>query len=71
VVIKALRARPGRVQFRVTGKRGSYPVDATAIPLTGLLVLDPPTAETGQCGEARFAGPAAECTADGTIVRCQ
>src|SRR5262249_14726031 len=47
VTIKDLRRDAVRVS--VEGKRGAYPVDLAALPLTGLVVLDPPTAETGQC----------------------
>lgn len=62
---------PGLVQFAVKGRRGAYPLDASDLPLTALLVLDPPTAETGQCGQAAFAGPATSCTIDARSVRCK
>jgi parallel beta-helix repeat protein len=72
VVIEDLsRKLPGLVRFSVKGKRGSYPVDAANLPLTGFLVLDPPTAETGECGRMTFDGPAPSCTADGGTVRCR
>jgi hypothetical protein len=62
---------PGLVQFNVRGRRGAYPVDAADLPLSGLFVLDPPTAETGQCVRATFAGPVPACTTDGKSVRCK
>ena len=72
VAIKDMsRKTPGLVQVSVKGKRGDYAIDPSALPLTGLLILDPPTAATGQCGEATFAGPAATCTSDGRAVRCR
>jgi parallel beta-helix repeat protein len=72
VVIRELSKKlPGLVQFNVSGKRGSYAVDPAMLPLTGFLVLDPPTAETGQCGEAAFPGPAPGCTTDGRAVTCR
>ena len=72
VAIKDLsRKTPGLVQVSVKGKRGAYAIDPSALPLTGLLILDPPTAATGQCGEATFARPAATCTSDGRSVRCR
>jgi len=72
VTIKDLsKKQPGLVQFTVKGKRGSYPVDPTRLPLTGLLVLDPPTAETGQCGQATFAGAELTCASDPGAVRCR
>jgi len=65
------RKLPGVVQVTVVGKRGSYPVDTGSLPLTGLVVLDPPTAETGQCGQASFVGPGQVCTTNGTSVICR
>lgn len=67
VVIKDLSSQqPGLVDFKVTGRRGAYAVDPGNLPLSGLLVLDPPTAETGQCGAATAA-----CSSDGRTVRCR
>lgn len=62
--------QPGLLRVRAVGKRGSYPVDPANLPLTGLLVLDPPTAATGQCGIATFAAPQG-CTSDGKSVKCK
>lgn len=62
---------PGVVQVKVIGKRGSYPVDPLSLPLTGLLILDPPTAATGQCGVATFGGPGQSCTASVRSVTCK
>ena len=65
VVIRDLSAKqPGLIDFRVTGRNGAYA--SGTLPLTGFLVLDPPTAETGQCGAATPA-----CTGDGRTVRCR
>ena len=72
VTIKDLAAKHrDAVHVTVVGKRGAYAVDPAALPLTGLLVLDPPTAETGQCGIASFAGPPPSCRSDGRTVRCR
>jgi hypothetical protein len=71
VVIHDLsRRRPGLVRFLVKGKRGSYPLAAGSLPLAGFVAFDPPTAETGQCGEATFAAPAT-CTGGADAVRCR
>jgi ELWxxDGT repeat protein len=51
-----LRGGPLRVSVR--GRNGTYPVDAAGLPLTLSLVFDPPTAQTGQCGEVTFAAAA-------------
>jgi parallel beta-helix repeat protein len=72
VSIKDLsRKTPGVVQFSVKGRRSLYPVDVANLPLTGVLVFDPPTAETGQCGETAFDGPLPRCTNSDRAVRCR
>jgi parallel beta-helix repeat protein len=72
VTIKDLsRKSPGDIRFSVRGRRGAHPVDATRLPLAGLLVLDPPTAETGQCGQATFPGPAPSCASDTWAAVCR
>jgi len=48
---------PGLVKFSATGKNGSYAPFSANLPLASLMVLDPPTAETGQCGALGFPGP--------------
>jgi parallel beta-helix repeat protein len=71
VVVKDLsRRQPGVVQFSVSGRRGWYEVDPAKLPLTGLFAIDPPTAETGQCGLATFT-EATACTSSGGAIRCK
>ncbi len=65
------RKQPGLLKVKVAGKRSSYPVDPASLPLTGFLILDPPTAATGQCGVATFVGPKQRCTTDGRAVKCK
>jgi parallel beta-helix repeat protein len=62
---------PGVLQFKVVGAGGSYPVDAGDLPLTAILSVDPPTAETGQCAEVSFDDAGGACTHDGRRVRCR
>lgn len=62
---------PGLVRVKVTGKRGAYPVAAASLPLTGIVVLDPPTAATGQCGVAAFTAPDGSCTTTGRRLTCR
>jgi hypothetical protein len=72
VKIKDLsKKQPGLVRVKVTGKRGSYPVDTGSLPLTGIVVLDPPNAPTAQCGVATFVGPEQRCTTNGRGVNCK
>jgi parallel beta-helix repeat protein len=65
------RRTPGLVQFSVKGRRGFYPVNVANLPLTGTLIFDPPTAETGQCGQTAFANPPSACKNNGRAVRCR
>ena len=77
VVVKlAPRSVAGGLKFKVKGKNGSYPVAAPDVPVTGLLVLDPPTATTGQCVEAFFpatppAKPSCALSAGGSTLKCR
>lgn len=63
------RKLPGLVRFTVRGARGSYAVDRASLPLEGLLILDPPTAETGQCGQATFPAPSCRDRAASVVCR--
>jgi len=69
VQIKRYPAKPGTLKVKVLGKNGGYAVDAGALPLVPTVVLDPPVAETGGCGEAVFASCAA--TGGGRAVKCR
>lgn len=76
VAIKAIPKTPGKYKTLVKGKRGSYPVNPANLPLVPTIVLDVPSAESGQCGEAMFpAAPPAKpsCTAvsGGKTVKCK
>lgn len=72
ITVKDLSRRsPGLVRVSIRGRHGAYAIDPTALPLTGTIILDPPTAETGQCAAEDFAGPVPSCTSDGRMVRCR
>ncbi|MCW5891176.1 MAG: right-handed parallel beta-helix repeat-containing protein [bacterium] len=62
---------PGLVQIKVTGKNGAYAVNTANLPLTGVVILDPPTGATGQCGTASFDAPLQGCRTDGKTVKCK
>lgn len=67
VVIKDLsRRQAGLIDVRATARNGGYQLAGSATALTGTVVLDPPTAETGQCGAA-----IASCRTRGSTVRCR
>jgi hypothetical protein len=57
ITLKTVSSIPGLVKYAISGKNGSYPVPPTGLPVTMTLVLDPPLARSGQCGEAKFPGP--------------
>jgi parallel beta-helix repeat protein len=72
VVLRDLSARrPGVVDFRVTGKQGAYPVVTANLPLSAIVSVDPPTAETGQCGHVTFDAAGAACAVSTGRVTCR
>ncbi|HLK13067.1 MAG TPA: hypothetical protein VKW76_16950 [Candidatus Binatia bacterium] len=77
VHLRLRRETPGEVKFVVVAKNATFnagfPIAPAQLPLTGLLVLDPPLGANGQCAEATFPGPAPapSCTASTASVRCK
>jgi hypothetical protein len=72
---KILGSGPGQVAFKVIARNASFPVTAGDLPLAVTVVFSPPLGTAGQCGEARFPGPApapaCEMDATGSRVRCR
>jgi hypothetical protein len=66
---------PGSFSVAVSGSAGRFAVAPGTEPVRALLVLDPPSATTGQCAELAFPGPppAPACTfsAAGSTLRCR
>jgi len=66
---------PGLVTFKIKGKVGPYPVPPGSLPLRAMLILDPPAARTGLCGEASFPGPpptpSCEIDGSGNTAKCR
>ncbi len=67
---------PGYVKFKVSGKNGTYTVTGPDVPVTGILVLDPPAAIGGECIEARFpaappAKPSCSLRSNGATLLCK
>ncbi|MGH7893658.1 MAG: hypothetical protein ACREQL_03270, partial [Candidatus Binatia bacterium] len=59
----SLKSRaPGEIKFVIVGRNATY-LPPSGSPVQATLVIDPPVATTGQCGEASFA--------DGTEESCQ
>ncbi|MCW5890315.1 MAG: hypothetical protein KIT14_07155 [bacterium] len=76
VGVKLKPSAPGFVKFKVGGRNGTYTVTAPELPVTGILVLDPPAASGGQCIEARFPAPPPakpSCTlqSGGATLKCK
>jgi hypothetical protein len=74
--LKAIPSTPGKYKVSVKGKDGTYAVDTANLPLVGTIVIDPPNAATGQCGEAQFtatppAKPSCVAASGGKTVKCK
>jgi hypothetical protein len=61
---------PGRVKFMVVGKKVGFP-NPSVLPISGTLVLNPPLAVNGQCGETNFASGSCKRNKKGTTVTCK
>jgi cysteine-rich repeat protein len=68
ILLQEVPSVPGHLKFRVRGKRASLPPALNDPPIAVALVLDPPAAMSGQCGEAVL-----PCTFSGSGAsrRCQ
>lgn len=68
-------AKPDVIKFTLSGKKGAQATTAVVPPLAATVVLDAPTAATGECGEIEFAGPAPApaCTLNrsGSTLSCK
>jgi hypothetical protein len=51
---------PGVFKFTVRAKNGAFPTNVSDVPLRATIVIDPPFAADGQCGEVSFPS-AASC----------
>ena len=74
--VKVSASIPGAIKFKVKGKNGTYPVMTGNLPLHATLVLDPPTAATGECIEATWpatapAKPSCATASSGATVKCK
>ena len=58
MVVKGIAKTAGQLRFVVVGRGMTLAVTPASLPLRATLVIDVPTATTGQCGEATFPGPA-------------
>ncbi len=56
-VIKTTKI-PGEIKYSIVGKNGNYAIAAVNLPARATIIIDSPLATTGQCGEAKWPGPA-------------
>jgi cysteine-rich repeat protein len=74
VTIKLSPTHPGRLRYAALWRNGAFQVSPAELPLTGTLVLDPPVATNGRCGEAVFSSTTApRCifSASRRTLRCR
>jgi len=72
IQLKKSPSNPSLIKFIVKGKDGNYSAQTGRIPLLGTLVIDSPTATTGQCGDVVFLGsPGPSCTSNTTAIKCR
>jgi hypothetical protein len=76
VAIKAITKTPGKYRTQVKGKNGNYPVNPANLPIVPTIVIDPPFASSGQCGEAMFPAtppskPSCAVVSGGKTVKCK
>ncbi|MCW5890473.1 MAG: alpha/beta hydrolase fold domain-containing protein [bacterium] len=68
MVLKRVSNPPNGVKVTVKGKNGTYAVAPSALPLTTTMVLTPPVATSGQCGET---SPGCALSGGGATVKCR
>jgi len=68
-------ARPDLIKIRATGKKGAYAQNPIELPLAAIVVLDAPTAATGECGEVHYLEaplvPSCAFNASGSTLQCK
>jgi hypothetical protein len=67
--VRGRASAPGTLTIRLQGRGLNLGNPSSVLPLAVLLVVDDPTATTGQCGATTFA----QCTSlhGGAVVRCR
>jgi hypothetical protein len=76
VGVKMITKTPNMVKVKVKAKNGTYPVNTANLPLHATVVLDPPTAATGECIEATWPAtapvkPSCVSASGGATVKCK
>ena len=68
-------SRPDLIKLRATGKKGAYAQNPIVLPLAAIVVLDAPTAATGECGEIHYLEtplvPSCAFNVSGSTLQCK
>src|SRR5262249_30054513 len=62
---------PGTWKFSVKGKKSTYAVTPTQLPLQVTVVLDTPYAQTGQCAETQFVATSCVFNRPMSVLKCK
>jgi hypothetical protein len=76
VGVKTTPSKPGLVKVKAKGKDSAYAVHTNHLPLQATFILDPPTADTGECIEAIWPAafpvkPSCSVASNGNTVKCK
>ncbi|TME74564.1 MAG: hypothetical protein E6I48_09045 [Chloroflexi bacterium] len=70
VVLRQIGATPGALAFDIKGKRARFPDLVGVLPLKVSVVIDSPTAVTGQCGEEYVRTALCALNSSGRTLSC-
>jgi cysteine-rich repeat protein len=66
-----LKPKGSQITFIITGKKGAFAIPPLTLPLQATLVLDPPLAMNGECGEANLTAAHCAFNAAQTTLICK
>ncbi|HEY8514733.1 MAG TPA: hypothetical protein VIS07_04365 [Candidatus Binatia bacterium] len=64
-------SKPKLLKFTMSGRRGGFAAAPPALPLSAVVVIDAPTAATGECGEIAFAPGGCAFNRNGSTLTCK
>jgi hypothetical protein len=71
ISFKRVASVPGLHKWTVRAKNAALPIGTGSVPLAGTIVVDSPTAETGQCAETGFFVPSCKFNPPLSTVICK
>lgn len=71
ISFKRIASVPGLHKWTVRAKNASLSIGTGSVPLAGTIVVDSPTAETGQCAETGFFVPSCKFNPPLSTVSCK